>query len=237
MALDGTFSGLKASIADLLNRTDLTAAIPDFITLAEAQMARRFVSRIKDGLPVPRRLVSTTSISISSSAEYEDVPDDFQGPLTFEINTSPTTTELDYLDNANLQRWKTDQWLRASGAPKWYTVVGSQFQLFPVADQAYTAQLIYIARIAALSDAAPTNWVLADYPDAYLYGAALASAPYLKDDGRAQMWGTLFSTALDDICNADPMPTDKSTLRTEIATIQRLSRGATGYYNINTDNL
>ena len=38
MALDGTYIGLKASVADFLNRADLTASIPDFIALAEAQM-------------------------------------------------------------------------------------------------------------------------------------------------------------------------------------------------------
>jgi len=31
-----TYTELKASIADWLNRSDLTAAIPDFISLAEA---------------------------------------------------------------------------------------------------------------------------------------------------------------------------------------------------------
>ena len=34
------YTGLKASIADFLNRDDLTAVIPDFITLAEAQINR-----------------------------------------------------------------------------------------------------------------------------------------------------------------------------------------------------
>ena len=39
MALSN-YTGLKASIADFLNRDDLTAVIPDFITLAEAQINR-----------------------------------------------------------------------------------------------------------------------------------------------------------------------------------------------------
>ena len=40
MALD-TYTGLKASIADWLNRPDLTAVIPDFIVLCEAEAKRR----------------------------------------------------------------------------------------------------------------------------------------------------------------------------------------------------
>jgi hypothetical protein len=56
--LDGTYAGVEESIAGFLNRTDLTARIPDFIVLAEAQMQRRFVSRVKQGLSIPRRLMS-----------------------------------------------------------------------------------------------------------------------------------------------------------------------------------
>ena len=34
------YTGLKASIADFLNRDDLTSVIPDFVALAEAQINR-----------------------------------------------------------------------------------------------------------------------------------------------------------------------------------------------------
>ena len=39
MALSN-YTELKASIADFLNRDDLTSVIPDFITLAESQINR-----------------------------------------------------------------------------------------------------------------------------------------------------------------------------------------------------
>ena len=39
MALSN-YNDLKASIADFLNRDDLTSVIPDFISLAEAQLNR-----------------------------------------------------------------------------------------------------------------------------------------------------------------------------------------------------
>jgi hypothetical protein len=213
MALDGTYAGLKASIADFLNRTDLTEAIPDFIVLAEAQMARRFVSRARDGMPIPRRLVQRVDVSLTQGTEYFPVPDDFQGSLELILQSDPII-ELAFLETSALQREKKRAlW---TGAPRWYGVVGGQFQLYPVADQAYSAEQTYIGRALALSDANPGNWVLSDYPDAYLYGALTAAAPYLKDDDRVTMWGTLFSTAVDDICNADPMPTDKSLLRSDV---------------------
>jgi hypothetical protein len=228
MALDGSYNGLKASIADFLNRADLTAAIPDFIRLAEAQMTRRFAGRQRQGLPIPRRLIQRADADVDQGMEYVAVPSDFHGPIDFVLQGSPEIV-LDYLDATNLQQQKQRD--RVKGAPRWYAVVGGSFQLYPIADQAYTAELTYIARAPALSDTSSSNWILTSYPDAYLYGALVQSAPYLKDDARATTWGTLFTTALDDICDADPMPSDKLTLRTEFPQIQRM-----GFrYDIDTD--
>ena len=36
-----TYAELKTSVADFLNRTDLTSAIPTFISLAEADLNRK----------------------------------------------------------------------------------------------------------------------------------------------------------------------------------------------------
>lgn len=242
MSLDGTYTGLKASIADWLNRADATtiAAIPDFIVLAEAQMHRRLIGRQRQGMPIPRRLILRSDASFATNNEYTAVPTDIAGPINFQLTATVggTILDLDYLEPVNLQAMKSAAYANGTptsipfpGWPVYYTVIGSELQIFPVADQAYTGELTYIKRLAAASTL--TNFILTDYPDAYLYGALVQSAPYLKDDSRITVWGTLFTAALDDICNADPMPTDKSTLRTEIAVIQRYSRS--GGYNINTD--
>lgn len=230
MSLDGTFVGLKTSIADFLNRTDLTAAIPDFIVLAEAQMHRRLIGRQRAGFAIPRRLVLRSDASVTLAAEFLAVPTDFAGPVEFVLKGSPEIV-LDYLDPTNFQEWKEASGL-SGRPPAYYTVVGGEFQLYPVADQAYTAELTYIKRLAAASGA--TNFILTDYPDAYLYGALVQSAPYLGNDSRLQVWGTLFTAAMDDICNSDPMPTDKSRLRTEFPELTRLGRLA--HYDINSDS-
>lgn len=212
MALDGSYDGLKASVADFLNRGDLAAAIPDFISLAEAQMARRLVGRMRQGLPVPRRLIKRADTAIAAGAAYVAAPADFHGPIDFVLNGEAV---LDYLDSTNLQAVKSEG--RVTGAPRWYGIVGGELQLFPAADQDYAGELTYMARTPALSAENSTNWILTNYPDAYLYGALVQSAPYLKDDGRMAGWGALFTAALDDICNADPVPGEQSRLRSEIA--------------------
>ena len=230
MALDGSYDGLKASLADFLNRTDLAAAIPDFIRLAEAQMTRRFAGRVRQGLPVPRRLIQRADAAIDQGTEYIAAPTDFHGPIDFVLQASPEIV-LDYLDAANLQQQKQAD--RVRGAPRWYAIVGGELQLYPAADQDYTGELTYIARVPALSAANTGNWILTDYPDAYLYGALVQSAPYLRDDARTTTWGTLFTAALDDICNADPVPGEQSRLRSELPCLT--GRGSRGRYDITTD--
>jgi hypothetical protein len=78
-------------------------------------------------------------------------------------------------------------------------MTGAQFELYPVPDDIYTGELLYFAKIPALSDAATTNWLLTDSPDAYLYGALVHSAPYLKDDARIQVWAALYQSAIDNL--------------------------------------
>jgi len=52
-----------------------------------------------------------------------------------------------------------------------------------------------------LSDSTTTNWLLEYYPDAYLYGSLVHSAPYLKEDARLQTWAALYQSAVDAINN------------------------------------
>jgi hypothetical protein len=41
-----------------------------------------------------------------------------------------------------------------------------------------------------------TNSVLLTYPAAYIYGALIQSAPFLRDDGRVKLWTDMFSAAV-----------------------------------------
>jgi hypothetical protein len=90
----------------------------------------------------------------------------------------------------------------AVGRPQFYTMAAGQFEFFPTPDQTYNAELLYFARVPALSDAAPTNWLLNAASDAYLYGALIHSAPYLKDDARAATWASFYQSAIDSLNTA-----------------------------------
>ena len=72
----------------------------------------------------------------------------------------------------------------------------------PTPDGEQSAILMYYAKIPTLSDSAETNWLLTHHPDIYLYGALLHSAPYLKEDERAQTWAALYTAAVVRVNNA-----------------------------------
>lgn len=192
MALD-SYSALQAAIADFLNRSDLTAAIPSFITLAEAQINRRLM---KDG-PV-RQMMGRSDATIN--AEFISVPSDYMGAKA--IFLAPNYRPLAIISPEDLISRKT-LYPNESGDPVAFAVVGGQLQFWPWCGGTFSAEMTYWKRIPALSDAAPTNWLLAEHPDIYLYTALIQSAPYLKDDARLQVWGTLAQTCLDDLVQAD----------------------------------
>lgn len=232
MALDGTYNGLKASVADFLNRSDLTAVIPDFIVLAESQVAARIAARQRRGEAIPRRLVETDTLSFAQAATSAAVPSDFVGPITLTIPdpVDSRPIELDYLDVPNFRAQQEAD--RLSGCkPAYYTVIGSNIVIYPAADAAYTATLTYILRLAPLSNEA--NWILTDFPSVHLYGSLMQSAPYLDHDERIGVWGELFAQAIEDLCLSDLMPTDKALLRTEVSP-QMIGSHQYGY-DINRD--
>lgn len=195
MALD-TFSNLKTAVATLLNRDDLTTAVPDFITLAEADLNRR----------IRHWRMETADAAFTVDGRFEDLPTDWLETKRFRLSTNPPQ-ELESIAQAMMlsYRWQNSE----LGQPRFYAHVGGQFEFYPAPDDSYTGELYYYARITALSDANTTNWLLTYHPDAYLYGAAVHSAPWLKDDERLGTWGTLYGAAVKAI-NEESMRVENS---------------------------
>jgi hypothetical protein len=184
-----TYTELKASVADWINRDDLTAVIVDFISLAEAQIERT--------LRTTQMIVRATA---SIDGEYSAVPADFLETRTVKLNTNPIQPlqfeTVDSLDSLRTQ-------FTAPGRPQYFGIVGTQIRVVPVPDTTYTAELIYYGKLTKLSSSNATNWLLTSSPDIYLYGALLQGAPYLQNDERIQTWATLYERGLNDLKIAD----------------------------------
>ena len=187
MSLD-TYTNLKAEIADLLNRGDLTANIPTWIALVEAEWARILNS---DSFQTSLGVTFTTSGTLP-------LPSDFLRPVFLALETALDTHPIAVKPYDYLQSQRD---LQLNGIPRYAAFAAGTCYIAPIpdSDTAYTGTLIYDASLAALSATNPTNWVLLNHPDAYLYGAALHSAPFLKDDDRIQTWERYYYRALDQI--------------------------------------
>ena len=181
-----TYTELQSAITDFLNRDDLSSVAPTFISLAEADIQRRV-----------RHWRMEKRSTAELDTQYSAIPADFVEVIRMYI-TSGDTKPLELISQGELLDRKRKN-LNTSGSPSYYAITAGEIEVFPVPDGTYDLELYYISRIPALSDSNTSNWLLEQYQDAYLYGALIHSAPYLKDDARIQMWAALFQSAIDAI--------------------------------------
>jgi hypothetical protein len=184
-----TYAELKTNIADFLNRDDLTSVSSTFVSLAEADLNRQ----IRHWRQEKR---STAEID----TQYSAIPADMLEVIRFYI-TSGDTRPLELISQAEMLDRKFRN-LNTNGQPAYYAVTAGELEVYPVPDGTYTAELYYFGKTDALSDSNTSNWILENYPDAYLYGSLIHSAPYLKDDARIQVWAALYQNAIDAINQA-----------------------------------
>jgi hypothetical protein len=188
MALS-TYSELKSSVADWLNRTDLTSAISDFVSLAEAQIERNLRTR---------QMLTRANATIDT--EYAAVPADFLEAKSFKINSNPVVSlQFETIDAI----YNLAPKYSSASKPLFFGVIGSQFLFLPVPDSSYTGELAYYAKLSKLSDSNTTNWLLTAAPDVYLYGTLLQAAPYLQDDARIATWSSLYKMGIEELQLAD----------------------------------
>lgn len=181
-----TYTELQEAVAGWLARDDLTDRIPDFIALAEANIARDVRARVME-----KRVTATLS------SQYEELPSDLLELRNIQINAD-CVRRLEYMLPDAI-----DALVHGTGTPKFYTIIGTELQLAPAPDADYTAELAYFARPAALSDDNPTNDLLTAYPGLYLYGALLAAEPFLQNDERIATWAALYRQEVDAINRTD----------------------------------
>ena len=180
-----TYTELKASIADFLNRDDLTTVIPDFITLAESQINRDVRHW---------RMEARSSGQQDAADEYMQIPSDWIE--TIRLHITDNTTSVVNMISRDAMADKRQKALDASGTPIYYTHADAQFQLYPTPSAETNFELLYYQKTTALSGSNADNWLLLDSPDVYLYGALLHSAPYLAEDERVAIWAQMYSAAV-----------------------------------------
>lgn len=182
MALD-TFANLKTSIANYLNRDDLTSYIPDFIKLAETRHGRDLRLRVME---------TVATSTATGGTNYLALPTNFLEFRYVALDTTPQIV-LRYMSPFELTR---NYGNKTSGEPIYYTIIGSRIYFGPTPDSSYAIEWAFYSKPTALSDSSTSNDVLTTHPDLYLFASLLESAPFLMQDERLGVWGELYKEAV-----------------------------------------
>lgn len=178
------YSTLQSTIADYLNRSDLTAVIPTFIQLAESQINRDIRHY---------EMEARSNAQQDAGDEYMQTPANWLENIRAHV-TGTGTSPLDLISRqamADKRAGAED----TTGRPQYYAMADGQFQLYPTPDAQYTIELLFYEKIPALASNT-TNWLVEEYPDIYLYGSLIHSAPYLQEDARTTVWAQMYAAAV-----------------------------------------
>ena len=185
-----SYTDLKTTIANYLARSDLTDQIPDFITLAEARLARELRTR---------KMLVVARADTVAGVETLSLPATFLEMRDVHIRTNPVRS-LTYLSpNTFFATARTTD----SGNPLNYTILSSEIQFAPIPDSEYSVQMLYYVKPDVLSSTNPSNIFLVNYPDALLYASLGEAEPYLMNDARLQVWSALYDRAISTINVSD----------------------------------
>jgi hypothetical protein len=181
-----TYTTLKASIANWLNRSDLTSEIADdFIKLTEAD----FNSKLR-----VRKMIAQTSFTIDS--ETEALPTGFLQVRDIYILNGNTKVPLTYTTPSQMD---STVGTSTTGLPNSFTILGDTFRFSPKPDASYTAFINYYKSFDALSNTTTTNYILTAHPAIYLYGSLFHAANFLGgiNPQQVQTWQQMFATAME----------------------------------------
>lgn len=183
-----TYSTLVADIAAGTNREDLTANIPGFIRLTEAQINRelrghwrmenRATLNTSDGRYIPRPTDWLETIRLSVAGEHRALE-----------RVSSTVI-------ADMRARSSDE----AGTPRFYRHVEDQFEVYPSPSGPEDYELSYIQAIPAINDSTQTtNWVLTNHYDVYYYGCLTHAFEFLMDDIEMDRKVKLFMAGLESV--------------------------------------
>jgi len=185
------YTELQTAVANWLDRDDLSARIPEFIELCEARFNRTLRIRAMETLDESVDTVAGTS-TIALPTGYIQMRD-------IHLIANPIV-QLQYVTPEIYNRIYAGS---SSGKPQVYTIIANNIKFGPTPDVVYDVSMLYYKKFDALSDSSPTNWVITNAPDVYLYGALLEAEPFLMNDQRIQLWATALTESMTKIQEQD----------------------------------
>lgn len=173
-----TYDGLKLSVADWLNREDLSSVIPDLIELAENRIFHELRAPINE---------KTADLTLGADG-YTTIPNDYLEVKDLFWNYTPLT---------RISLTALHSYIARSGQPpEFFAREQSKFLVFPVptVQAADTLRMIYYFTPEHLSSTVTTNSIFQTAPELYLYGTLVEAANYLGSDG--SRWEGAYQSAM-----------------------------------------
>ena len=195
------YSELQTAVASWLKRADLTAQIPDFIRLAEI--------RIKSVVDI-RTLETTADLTTTPSSATVNLPSDFKSPIALWLADINPQEQIGQLLPQSMPYNETPN------RPQYWAIDGQTIRFQCPANASYPLKFRY-SQLFELSDGNPTNYVLTDFPDVYLFGALFEAADYTFDDNSAMKWNAKFLDAVQRCNNQEASNNKNVPLMTEFA--------------------
>lgn len=214
-----TYDGLQAAVATFLIRSDQTANIPGLIALGEVRLNR--ILRMRRGEMDVALTSAASSRTIALPAAYTE---GLAAWIT--VPSASERQELRFVDPALISV------SLVAGQPYAWTIDGANLAFERPCDQAYAITLRCLEKFI-LSEGAPTNSLLADAPDAYLYAALCEAGPLLRDQDLLTMFEAKLTRAVEEINRKEARSRAPAVLVTEPGQLQRFGRRSS--YNAYTD--
>lgn len=180
MSIPTNYTTLKAEIANVLARSDLTTDIPTFIKYGEVDMNNRL--RI-------REMITTTNINPSATNKYVALPTGFLELISFSDNYGDPLQEVGYEDIAELQHGT------GNGIAE-YFAIGSRIDFERTGSASNNYPMRYYQRADVANDDAISTAILANYPNIYVYSALVHAEPFIGNDSRIATWKAFYEGAV-----------------------------------------
>ena len=166
------YTDLQAGIANWLQRSDLAAIIPDFVTLFEACANRRLRVRQQE---------ATTELAPANGVAA--LPSDYLAWRRLTWTGSPRR-ELSYVEPSWLQGAYPGQ---PTDPPAVFTIEGGSIITMPIDSSGAPLELVYFQKIPSLAGNG-VNWLMSAHPDLYLFGALTEAQAYAVNADSAALW-------------------------------------------------
>lgn len=163
-----SYSSLQSAVANWLDRADLTARIPEFIALAEAEFSRR--------LRVPQMEARADAVAVANGRIT--LPPDMRSVRAVFIHSA---RRRELVGMAPLAA--EGLYGNYPGEARAYAIADGQLWLYPKPTDGTMVEIIYKRSIPPLASNS-SNWLLSAHPDLYLFGSLLQAEFYGWNDSR-----------------------------------------------------